>query len=247
MKQERFQKILDILQKKDYASVEELSKALFVSMPTVRRDLTTMQDLGLVVRSHGGVIRRRSEMEGGPAFFRMGINPGEKLHLDKAAASFLRDNCMVFLDESTTTLHLIDQMARYKNITVLTNSLSVLQLAAKYRIPSICLGGNTSYETMSFYGSDAEEMVKHFGIDIMFFSSSALTATGWIADYSAQSTSLRRHVLKQSDKKIFLCDESKFCHSGAYMLMPLKDVDHIIINALLPQEIDTGNADVIVI
>lgn len=247
MKQERFQKILDILTKNDYASVESLSRELFVSMPTIRRDLNTMQDMGLVVRSHGGVIRRRSETEGGPAFFRMGINPGEKLRLDKAAAAFLHDGCMVFLDESTTTLHLIDQMARFKNITVVTNSLSVLQLAAKYRIPSICLGGDTSYETMSFYGSDAEEMVKRFGIDVMFFSSSALTAGGWIADYSARSTSLRRHVLTQADKKVFLCDKSKFLRPGAYMLMPLSEADHIIVNAPLPQGIDTGNAEITVI
>ena len=56
------------------------------------------QELGvtLLVRSHGGVVQRLSETDGGPAFFRMGVNPQEKLKLDKAAAKLLRDNCMVF-------------------------------------------------------------------------------------------------------------------------------------------------------
>ena len=102
VKNERYEKIMNILAEHGYASVDRLSKELFVSMPTVRRDLNTMQDLGLVVRSHGGAVQRLSEMDGGPASFRMGVNPQEKLKLDKAAAKLLRDNCMVFMDESTT-------------------------------------------------------------------------------------------------------------------------------------------------
>ena len=82
MKNERYEKIMNILAERGYASVDRLSKELFVSMPTVRRDLNTMQDLGLVVRSHGGVVQRLSDMDGGPAVFRMGVNPQEKLKLD---------------------------------------------------------------------------------------------------------------------------------------------------------------------
>ena len=63
MKNERYEKIMNILAERGYASVDRLSKELFVSMPTVRRDLNTMQDLGLVVRSHGGVVPRLSDME----------------------------------------------------------------------------------------------------------------------------------------------------------------------------------------
>ncbi len=247
MKNERYEKIMAILSEHGYASVESLSRELFVSMPTVRRDLNTMQDLGLVVRSHGGVVQRLSETDGGPAVFRMGINPQEKLKLDKAAAKLLRDNCMVFLDESTTTLHIIDQMGAYKNITVVTNNISVLQLAAKYRVPTICLGGETSYDTMSFYGHEAEELITHFGIDIMFFSSSAITPGAWIADYSAQANALRRRALRQAEKKVFLCDKSKFLKSGAYMLIPLCEADHIIINSPLPDTLDAGAARVTVV
>lgn len=247
MKEDRFLKILDILAKNDYVSVESLSKQLFVSMPTIRRDLNTMQDMGLVVRSHGGVIQRRSETDGGPAVFRMGVNTGEKLRLDKAAASYLHDNCMVFLDESTTTLHMVDQISAYKNVTIVTNNITVLQLAGKYRIPTICLGGETSYDTMSFYGPDTEDMIGRFGIDIAFFSSSALTPSGWIADYSSRSTSLRRRVLAQSSKKVFLVDKSKFMKSGQYMLLHVSVVDDIITNAPLPPKIDTGSATVTVV
>ena len=138
-------------------------------------------------------------------------------------------------------------MSAYKNITVVTNNISVLQLAAKYRVPTICLGGETCYDTMSFYGYEAEELITHFGIDIMFYSSSAITPGSWIADYSARANALRRRALQQADMKVFLCDKSKFLKSGAYMLMPLCEADHIITNAQLPDELNTGAARVTVV
>lgn len=147
---------------------------------------------------------------------------------------------MVFMDESTTTLHIIDQMSAYKNITVVTNNISVLQLAAKYRVPTICLGGETCYDTMSFYGYEAEELITHFGIDIMFYSSSAITPGSWIADLQRAGKRLRPPRLT----------------AGGYEGVPLRQVevsearrlyadaavprrDHIITNAKLPEELNT--------
>ena len=246
MKEERQRKILDLLSDGRYASVEALSHALYVSMPTIRRDLTAMQEAGLVVRSHGGVVRR-SGSDAVPLSFRAEVNSGEKLRLAKAASQLLFDGCVVFVDESSTTLHIIDQMPRYKDIVVVTNSMSVLNQLYKYKIKAYCLGGEFSRDTVSFYGRDAEEMLSHFAIDLMFFSSSGLDSRGWIVDYSQEANSLRRHVLKQAEKTVFLCDSSKFGKRAAYALAPLRDMDYAVLNAPPPPGVSTGNAKLMVI
>lgn len=243
MKEKRYEKILEMLSDGSYVSVETLSRELYVSMPTIRRDLTAMQEMGLVARSHGGVIRLAG-LDSPPITFRIGVNSGEKMRLAHAASKLLFDDSMIFLDESTTTLHIIDQLHKYKNIKVVTNSMSVLQNLYKYKIQAYCLGGEFSRDTMSFYGSEAESMVRRFGIDIMFFSSSALTRRGWIVDYSQGANSLRRCVLEQADKKVFLCDKSKYGKHGAFTLTEVKDVDHLFLNAPLPEGIDAGNAEI---
>lgn len=74
MKEQRFQQILDILDTQKFASVEMLSKTLFVSMPTVRRDLSELQEMGLIARSHGGALLKDSDFIGSPIAFRNGIN-----------------------------------------------------------------------------------------------------------------------------------------------------------------------------
>lgn len=246
MKEERYQKILDILSEGKYVSVETLSRELYVSMPTIRRDLTAMQEMGLVARSHGGVIRITG-LDAPPITFRIGVNSGEKMRLAEAAAKLLKDDCVIFLDESTTTLHIIDYLPRYKNIKVVTNSMSVLQNLYRHKVQAFCLGGELSRDTLSFYGSEAERTVERFGIDFMFFSSSAVNRRGWIVDYSEGANSLRRRVLEQADTKIFLCDKSKYGKHGAFTLASVRDVDHLILNAPLPDDIDTGRAIITIV
>lgn len=244
MKEERHQKILDILSDGEYRSVEWLSEKLYVSMPTIRRDLTAMQDMGLVMRSHGGVIRIAG-LDAPPLSFRLGVNSTDKLRLAKAASELLHDDCVVFLDESTTTLHISDHLSSYNNIKVVTNSLSVVQNLYKYKVPTYCLGGELARETMSFFGWDTDSMTERFSIDLMFFSSSAIDHRGWIVDYSMESNSLRRKLLAQAQTKVFLCDKSKFGKHGAFALAPVSAMDYLVLNAPLPDNMSTGNAKII--
>ena len=67
------------------------------------------------------------------------------------------------------------------------------------------------------------------------------------AHESAARNALRRRALQQADMKVFLCDKSKFLKPGAYMLMPLCEADHIITNAQLPDELNTGAARVTIV
>ena len=246
MKEERHQKILNILSDGEYKSVEALSRELYVSMPTIRRDLTAMQQMGLVMRSHGGVIRITG-IDAPPLSFRIGVNSTEKMRLAQAASQLLCDDCLIYLDESTTTLHLIEHIQRFNNIKVVTNSMSVLQALYKHKIPAYCLGGEFARETLSFYGRDTEKMVERFGIDLMFFSSSGINQKGWIVDYSQPANSLRRQVLQQAETKVFLCDRSKVGKHGAYTLAPLSDMDYLVLEAPLPKDMHTGNAEIVYI
>lgn len=55
---EREQFILEYLQKNREATVAELCRALFVSEPTMRRDLAALNSAGKIIRTHGGAAHR---------------------------------------------------------------------------------------------------------------------------------------------------------------------------------------------
>lgn len=247
MKEERYEKIMELLEHSSFATVEELSQKLYVSAPTIRRDLNELQKMGLVIRSHGGAMRRTSINAGQPVMIRSSANAGEKMRLSQAAAKLLYDDCVIFLDESSTTQHIIEYIPEYKNITVITNSLTLLVQLNKHEIPAYCIGGKLDTDNQSFIGSMAEEMVTRFNIDIMFFSTSGINEKSMIVDYCEGANDLRRRALPYAHKKVFLCDSTKFGKRAAYSLCPLGSVDTIIVNEPLPEYMDAGEAEVIVI
>lgn len=50
---ERQREILNILEKYGSVSVNKLSNTLYVSPPTIRRDLTMLENQGKICRTHG--------------------------------------------------------------------------------------------------------------------------------------------------------------------------------------------------
>ncbi len=227
-KEERYNQILELLEKETYMSVEMLSKRLFVSLPTVRRDLAELQRRKLILRSHGGAKKLNDESSVTPLDFRKTVHYKEKRLLCQAAARFIQDNDILFLDASTTVLQMADFIVPQSAVTVVTNSILLSTLLSKKGIKVFCTGGEAQQNSMCYAGSFAESFVRSFNFDKVFFSSHGISPAHMIVDTSLQETLLRRAVLEQSKQSFFLCDTSKFFLSAAYNLAAISDIDYMI-------------------
>jgi DeoR/GlpR family transcriptional regulator of sugar metabolism len=242
LKEPRYDIIMELLNKEKSMTVEQLSRALYVSLPTIRRDLTEMQKHGLVNRIRGGAMSVGEDRLGIPVDLRNAIHSKEKQRLAQYAASMVKNGDVLFIDASTTALHIIDHLTKYENIRVITNSIQAVALLRKYNIATYCTGGVLIENSLAFGGPYAQEMISNFNIDICFFSSSGISAKGWIVDYSELETQMRKVVLSHAAKRVFLCDQSKFLKNFIYNVVKLADVDCIITDAPLPNNLETGSA-----
>ena len=102
LKEERYERILELLEGNQYLSAQQLSRQLFVSLPTIRRDLAELQQRKQVVRSHGGAKKVQGEHTVAPLNFRRTVNALSKRALCRAAAELVQDNEIIFIDSSTT-------------------------------------------------------------------------------------------------------------------------------------------------
>ena len=210
MKSQRHQQIIEILEKQQFATVTQLADMLFVSLPTIRRDLALLEREGLIRRSHGGACAK-GVGDATPFDYRSGKLPRVKLNMSHAAASLIEDGDTVFIDGSTSCLHIADNMGHLNNVTVVTNGVRLLEKLMRLdNITVYSTGGQLIKSSQSFAGMRAQLFVTDFYFDKMFFSSSALDEKGNITDYSLAETQLRRSVFERSRKKIFLCDKSKY-------------------------------------
>lgn len=235
-KENRYDAILNLLDDEEYMSVQQLSERLYVSLPTIRRDLTELARQGMVIRSHGGVKRPEDGRSSIPLAFRSSFKSREKQQLSRAAASLIPDGSVIFLDASTTISYIADYIQPQQGVTVITNSIYTAARLLDNNIHTYCTGGEMIGSSHCFAGSLAERFVENFNFDIAFFSSYGINERGYIVDTSGAETAFRQKLFQYCSKKVYVCDGEKFYLSAPFNVVPLQEVDHIVTNVIVPEE-----------
>ena len=221
---EREKEYVNLLSAGDY-TVKELAQKLYISEPTVRRDIILMKEKELVTCNRGRVRLKRNVADKRiPLLIRDCEQMEEKQIIAAKAASYIQDGDVIMLDASTSAQCLIPHLARRKDIFVITNGArTALQLAA-FGIKTICTGGELTTESFSYIGPDAERTLEGYHADIAFFSCRGLNAEGIASDNSIMENSIRRIMIARAKASYLLCDSSKL---GATYLNTLCDTSGI--------------------
>ena len=126
--EERKQQILTLLERKRYVTVEEFSKELFVSLPTVRRDLAALEQEGALTRTHGGASYNQAGTAVAPFILREKNNYEEKQIIGNIAAGLIENGDTLFISSSSTTLAMVRQLSPELHMQVLTNGMTMAQV-----------------------------------------------------------------------------------------------------------------------
>ena len=141
------------------------------------------------------------------------------------------NSVVIFLDGSTSAFFIAEYLTEFENIKVITNGIDTLSLLSKHNIRAYSTGGEISRTNRSvLVGHYAENMVEKIHADIFFFSANSLDVNGEIYDYSERENALREKMMKQADKKVFLCDSTKLYNRATFKLCELENVDYLVSN-----------------
>ena len=220
--------ILDILYRSGRVSVTNLAESLYVSEMTVRRDLAEMEKGGYLKRYRGGAVLKVDTREM-PISERFYVDEDEKKKLCALAASYLDNNMTVYLDSSSTCLYIIPHIAKYDKILLVTNSVKALQSASALHIPCILLGGEYYAQDMCLVGPMTEAHVEEMNFDVAFMTTAAYSDDGVISDFDVRQTSVRKKVIKNAKKKVFLFERGKLGKKLTYTLCTRDEVNEIFI------------------
>lgn len=223
----RQEEILEILKARGNASVHFLSKELFVSEPTIRRDLSELEKQGKVRRTFGGAVPCDILNLEVPLSLREREGRGAKAIIAEKAASLLSDGQVIFLDASSTASYLVEHIAKYKDITVITNSPKTSLALAEKKVRSYCTGGLLLENSIAYVGNLAENFIRNFNADIFFFSCRGLNYDGMLTDSSTRESELRRVMMANSAKLAFLCTSDKIGKKYMYNLCSADTIDYI--------------------
>ena len=221
---ERQKTILAILSKNQSVSVTRLAQTLFVSPPTVRRDLDVLEEAGLIARTHGGAVLRNTPEREIPLLFREDQNNAAKCRIAERAAAYVKAGDVIFLDASSTVSYLVPHLEKIADITVITNSPKTSMRLAECGIKNYSTGGAMLLRSVAFVGPEAERFVAGINADVFFFSSRGYSEDGYITDSSPEEASLRRAMLARSQSAVYLADSTKRNKKYMYNICCLHDV-----------------------
>lgn len=233
---ERQKRILELLNSNGAVWVSKLSAELGVTEETIRRDLEKLEKQEVLLRMHGGAMPIGETSYELSLEKRKHTNVGVKEGLAKEAVKHIAPGDTIFLDASTTTFYMAKELKKMKNITVISNSIRVInELANQSDVKVIAVGGLVS-NNQSFVGSTAESCIQaNYFADKMFFSSKGITEDAGILESNEQECAIKQKMMENSKWKYYLCDKTKIGRIGFTKLSPMETIDYFITDAELDE------------
>ena len=134
----------------------------------------------------------------------------EKVRIGQAAADLIADGETVFLSSGTTVLEVARQLRGKRNLTVITNSLLVLnELADVPDITVICLGGMLRHSEMSLIGHITELALSELRADKVIIGIRAIDPENGLTSGYLPETMTDRAILKIGREVIVVADHTK--------------------------------------
>lgn len=229
--EERRQEILRILNIEGSVHVKELSKTLEVTEETIRRDLEVLNNKKLLKRTHGGAIPLKNNEKNLELSFniRTEKNVEEKQIIATKAVSLINEGETIFLDASSTSLFLARELNKFRNITVLTNSIRIVyELTNNNNITVISTGGILRSNSLSFVGPLANDTIKKYYADKFFASCKGISTEHGATDSNELEIEVKKNMLNQAREIIILADYTKFEEIGLTQFASINQINTII-------------------
>ena len=230
---QRLQQIMELLSHEHRLTVETLVNVLRTSPATVRRDLRTLEQQGLLLRDHGGAAPRDPMYE--PFLHDSSFNEQvrrcafEKQRIGTAAAQLIQDGETVGIGGGTTVAKMLRGLRACKDVTVVTYAVNVaMELSRQKDLQVHVTGGHLSGNWFALVGSRALESVPHFFLDKFIFGATGVHAESGVTDVHLEESAMNRAMLEQARTRVLLVDHTKLGIISKCLVCSLKKVDIIL-------------------
>ena len=213
--------------------VSDISKALNVSTVTVRSDLASLADEGLIVRTRGGAA---------PSFHRsilarQKLRFDEKKRIAKKASELIFDGDTIMIEAGTTTALVAKYLFGRRDVHIVTNSTLLLPYARTN--PAIHLtvtGGEFRPLVESFVGPIALSELNQFHVRTAFIGTDGFSAENGLSTHLVEGAEIVRRMAGQAERVVLLADSTKYGRSGFAHVLSLDQIDICITDGAITDE-----------
>lgn len=209
--EERFAKILSILESIGSVTVQQLMTELDASESTIRRDLTALDAKGLLNKVHGGAMAKNPiyRTVDDNVLSRKNRNTQQKEKIAKFAASLIVPGDFIYLDAGTTTECMIDYID-CQDVIFVTNAITHAKRLAERGYIVYILGGEFKAVTEAIVGEEAVETLDKYNFTKGFWGTNGISLSKGFSTPEVKEALVKKKSMQNSKVRYVLSDESKF-------------------------------------
>lgn len=250
--EERRARLLSHLAAARYASVAELSQVLGYSAATVKRDLQALERTGQLHRTRGGATFSPQDKIDIPYLMKVasfGAEP-EKDRVAGLAQQLIRDDMTLVLDSSTTALHLVRYLNKFRGLRIITNGVMTAMVVSEHTDAQVCiLGGEISSKHQTIRGSKAYNDMLSYNVDLAITSCRGFGLETGATEVSEGDALIKQAMRRQATELAVLFTSDKLDKAYLNRGLALSDIDVVVTDAELSSEqlaaLDASNVEVL--
>ena len=230
----RQSQILDLLTQNKKLKVTELSDVLNVSQVTIRKDLSALEDSGIIVREHGYAKLNESDDINNRLAYHYDI----KQKIAEKAVESIEDGETVMIESGSCCALVALEIAKTKkDVTLITNSTFIADYIRKTgNVRIILLGGEYQEESQVMVGPITRKCAEGFFVDKLFVGTDGFTReTGFTGNDYMRSEAVK-DMAKQASNVIIVTDSVKFQQKGVVSLLDTKKVSYVYTDSNIPED-----------
>lgn len=219
-------------------SIGSLAQTVGASQATLRRDLRSLSEAGLLQRRAGRIALNAFGDDELPLQLRAAVNREEKQRIARAALHLIQNGETIMISGGTTTLELARLLPGQRRLTVITNALPAADLLTdKAGINLIVLGGVVRLGERTMHGHLTESGAQELRADKFFYGIQAISLQHGLTHNQLQEVTTDRALANSATQLILLADHTKFGRVAPALVLPLSRVHTLVTGCETPADI----------
>lgn len=236
--------ILEDIRRTGSVRVSDLTQRLGVSDMTIRRDLEVLARSGLIEKVHGGAVLRGVPSSHEPGFeAKSSLEQPAKAAVTKAAAELVTPGSAIGLSAGTTTFGLAERLMGIPGLTIVTNSVRMVDLFADSQLAgpaatrtSVVLTGGVRTPSDALVGPVADLTIRSLHLDMLFLGCHGIDPVAGLTTPNLAEAETNRAFVQAARKVTVIADHTKWGIVGLSSFADLDDVDTLVTDSGLPAE-----------
>ena len=238
LQEDRYLRIIEYLKNNSVATFEDISKLTGASIGTVRRDLSNLEENGMLKVVRGGATARKDDITK-QAFDMRGIeHRNEKKELASLLGNIIIDGQAIGINSGTTNIEVANFLVEnYNRLTVITNNLRLVDILNRGKNFNVIIpGGTFNSEEYAIFGRNCENQIMSYNFDVCILAVNAISDIKGITDFRIRECGIINAFINSSKTKAVVADNSKFDRIAYANVCGIDKVDCIFSDSGLTEE-----------